>query len=478
MSKDDEETFPSSLALRILKSDSDDTTDDDSNSALPADVNRQDGNGLTLLMKACIQGKENVIVTLLEAQADINQTDHYGKTALIHAAKVGGAKALQLLIKNGADIECFDSTGNSALIYAIKDNRKSVIDVLLQAGVDVNASNYGTPTPLIEAVERGAVDLALELLEAGALVNLSDKEGITALHVAARNKHPEMLNALIQHSANVNTRTRTRGITPLASCIMLGLDLREDDAERTKKCVDVLVDAGADTDLSKIKSSTLSFSVLLGRESLVEHLFKRGLSIDIPLDEADFVLLKVVTRGSAAAMRYLLRQGATITTELHQAVILGRAEMVQLLIQNGALPTPKPISALKVNSNVKLLSPLALAFLFNRAAIARYFMYNKFMLNYDLHTLPINSDIIQKLFLPPTKETFPTVELFKQAFSQPWRLCNMAFLALSTSIGVEVDRAKKVSVTGLPDFLQQKLMFKHSNVDIPVDQWDNIQINM
>ncbi|KAH9509196.1 hypothetical protein Btru_049335 [Bulinus truncatus] len=481
MSKDGEgahRDYPSSLALQFLKSDSDDTTDDDSNSSIPDDVHRQDTNGLTLLMKASIGDNESKVMALLAAHVRINQTDNYGKSAAIHAAKVGGAKALQLLINAGADLECFDSTGNSALIYAIKDGRRSVFDLLLLAGVDVNACSYGAPTPLIEAVERNAVYFVTELLHAGAVVNLSDRDGVTALHVAARNKYSDILEVLVRANADVNAKTRTRGITPLASCLMQGLGLSDEDTFRTKQCVDALINAGADTDLKKIKSSTLSFSVLLGKDALVEYLFQRGVSINIPFDKTDNIFIKVVSRGSVSAVKYLLRQGATINTELHQAVIMGKPDMVQVLIQNGAMPMPKPIALLKVNSQVKLLSPLALAFLYNRASIARYFLHNTFILNYDLHTLPINSDIIQKLSMPETEESASTLELFRQVFSQPWRLTSMAFLALSNAIGVEEDRGKKVAATGLPDFIQRKLMFKHAAIDVPFEQWSDIEVDM
>ncbi|CAL1540962.1 unnamed protein product [Lymnaea stagnalis] len=478
MSNDEDESRgsrPSSLVHQILKSDSEDTTDEDSPSG---SADAQDHNGLTALMKAAIAGNEAKITALLESGVDINVTDRYGKTALIHAAKTGGVKALRLLIEAGADTDGFDSTGNSALTYAISDNRQSTIELLLRAGVDVNAASHRSPTPLVEATERCFVSVVTRLLQNEACVNLADYNGVTALHVAARKRHPELVSVLVDFGADVNAKTKGQSYTPLVLCLMHGFDLTNGGTERIKECVEILVKAGSELDLRKVRSTTLSFSILLGDEDLLKYLLNHGLKVAVPQDKTKSILSTVVSKGSVTAVEYLLQEGTGITTELHQAVMLGKEKVVQTMIRYGAMPIPMSTAVLKMDSRVKVISPLTVAFLYNKSAIAKYFFHIRFMLNYDLHVLPINSDIIHRLGMPETDENRSTLQLYRHVFSQPWKLANISFLALSNVLGVESGREKRICATGLPDFIQRKLMFKDKMAETPVEFWDDLDIQM
>ena len=52
----------------------------------PAEVNRKDDTGATVLMKAAANGNTNHVKELLAAGADANAKDNKGKTALLDAA--------------------------------------------------------------------------------------------------------------------------------------------------------------------------------------------------------------------------------------------------------------------------------------------------------------------------------------------------------------------------------------------------------
>ena len=65
--------------------------------------------------------------------------------------------------------------------------------MLLDRGADVNARNVGGDTPLLAALRREHFDIVPLLLEHGADANVRDRNGVSALKLAAGSPAAELL---------------------------------------------------------------------------------------------------------------------------------------------------------------------------------------------------------------------------------------------------------------------------------------------
>ena len=77
--------------------------------------------GRTVLMEACLAFRFDVIKLLVDKKVDINEQDNNGCTALMRAAYSGYAELVQYLLEHGADKELIDLEGNKAIHYVRTD---------------------------------------------------------------------------------------------------------------------------------------------------------------------------------------------------------------------------------------------------------------------------------------------------------------------------------------------------------------------
>ena len=147
-----------------------------------------------------------------------------------------GARVRELLdAKPRADVNARTADGTSALHWAVYHNDVDLIGHLLAAGADVNARNDYGATPLSEAAVVGNVQVLKKLLSAGAEVESANGDGQTALMIIARTSNVEAAKLLISKRARVNAVEQWRGQTPLMWAA----------AENQPAVVKVLVDHGA-----------------------------------------------------------------------------------------------------------------------------------------------------------------------------------------------------------------------------------------
>jgi len=173
----------------------------------------------TALMYAGRQGSLEAARTLADMGADLNLTDPDGTTALEFAILNGHFDTAAALVEKGADPNIADSTGMAALYTAVdmstlgeiygRPGRKStdkltavdLLPILLAHGADPNATlkaatltrahTPGEPslgegtTPLMRAAKNGDVAAMRVLMAHGANAGLKQKNGTTALMLAA-----------------------------------------------------------------------------------------------------------------------------------------------------------------------------------------------------------------------------------------------------------------------------------------------------
>ena len=91
------------------------------------------------------------------------------------------------------------------------------VKLLLKAGADVNSANKNGDTALIVAASCGSIECTKLLIDAGADVNISNSQEETALIRAAISNNMECVKLLIRAGADVNLGGCTALITAASS---------------------------------------------------------------------------------------------------------------------------------------------------------------------------------------------------------------------------------------------------------------------
>lgn len=270
------------------------------------DLGLQDNNGWTALTFAAVSGHTSTIGILLEAGAMVDMPDHEGATPLLYAALEGHVDAVKLLMKHGASLNVCTSRGWTPLLAAIGHCKIPMVQYLLEQGVDENQANDDGETALILAAANGQDAIVSLLLSHGAKVDAVDNYGWTALMVAAAYGRSTVLELLLKGGADLE-RQDANGWTPVLCAASAG----------SVASLDMLVKKGAKlSHFDKDKRSALVIASGLGHSRVVRFLVE---VCKVPVNELD-------------------NQG---WTPLMHAAALGRDQVVEFLLRNGADATVK-----------------------------------------------------------------------------------------------------------------------------------------
>jgi ankyrin repeat protein len=213
-----------------------------------ADANNQTTNGTTALMLAAAAGKAEAAKVLLEKGANVNAKENVkGETALTFAAAYGRADVVRELIAHHADVSVTTKVQDLA-VFAEEEQKRLAELFALQgrggrgepgaggrgrgpqgpqiAGV-TRQYNYtelvgywGGMSPLHMAARQGHIDVANALLDAGANVDQrSAGDQTTPLLIATINGHFDLAKQLLDKGADPNLPQGTNGVTPLYAAL-------------------------------------------------------------------------------------------------------------------------------------------------------------------------------------------------------------------------------------------------------------------
>ena len=151
--------------------------------------------------------------------------------------------------RQGTDVnpgKAFENPGNAQLAEAVIDGNEALARELVAAGANPNAED-DRGLPLLQWAmrqdDRGAFRLLLAL---GADPARGDRDGRTALHLAAMGRSQGWLDVLLEHGMSPDTPNTVTGATPLYDA------LRADSEDN----IDVLMKAGARLDVADRTGST------------------------------------------------------------------------------------------------------------------------------------------------------------------------------------------------------------------------------
>lgn len=158
------------------------------------DINAQNNDGETALIKAAGRNHEHIVEFLLQFTGgpkiiNVNAQDNFGYTALILAAQYGYENIIKLLLDGPIDPNVQNNEGNTALIVAASQHgHENIVELLLQIpGIDVNVQNKLNETALIRAASRGRKNIAKLLLEfPGTAINVQNNLGKSAITYVQR----------------------------------------------------------------------------------------------------------------------------------------------------------------------------------------------------------------------------------------------------------------------------------------------------
>lgn len=167
----------------------------------------------------------------------LTDLDREGQTALHIAAAGSQDDIVELLLKHGASVHTRNRKGLAALHLAISKARPKMVKLLLDYGADIYTEDSEGRTVLhiaASALEHANQQTAIKLLfdhdakqgpdyltrlalwfTKETFVDSRDRQGRTALDVAVQRRNATMVDLLLKHGADVNSKSEWTKTTPL-----------------------------------------------------------------------------------------------------------------------------------------------------------------------------------------------------------------------------------------------------------------------
>ncbi len=124
-------------------------------------------------------------------------------------------------------------------------------DLMTNHNVSLDVDHKSTPglTALHLASRKGHYDIIQWLLHEGADIEKEDDKGRTALYHSVKGGEVEALRLLIKNGAHLNTKTKTRGFTALQKAIV----------KRQTECAELLIANSCDVNIKVSKSEFIVY---------------------------------------------------------------------------------------------------------------------------------------------------------------------------------------------------------------------------
>ena len=334
-------------------------------------INAVKNDRRSALHVAARHGSTETALELMRCGADVNLIDKNGCTALHLAARSSNSEIVTGLLKRGAAVDAVNSSGRTALHVASQIDRTQVVAELLRQGANINAKDAIGITPSHVAATFHCRDTASMLVYSGANIALMDNTGETALHLAVIKNNRVTANAMLQADPNLVKLENRDGQTALHVAASAG---SEENVELLlKKNVKVnAVDSRGNT--------ALHYALANSRYNVTRILLEQSEILLYPKNKDGNSFLHLWASLSPQNKDYdfitncgksLIQGGAKVNarndrdqTALHLAA---RWEAVTLLIDNGAWPNVKEMN----NGETPLLTRV------KSLQKSSYFIYNQ-----------------------------------------------------------------------------------------------------
>lgn len=173
-------------------------------------LNKTNNEGDSALHLASQYKSFNCVRLLLQHKSAVDTYNSKLWTPLIYACVYGDIKIVKELIKYGADIEKSDEEGETPVMFACGNRNITIVKELLKLGASTTAvTKYSNTNLFMFACIYGHIDIVKKLLRDTNTkqdLETADDCGNTALMLATRGKHIDVIKLLLKHGANIEAR--------------------------------------------------------------------------------------------------------------------------------------------------------------------------------------------------------------------------------------------------------------------------------
>ena len=259
-----------------------------------ASVNRDDNLVHSALVSAVEHNQCDCTEMLVEAGADVNARK---SLVLVEAARTGHDKCLEILLNKATmkvEIDACESNKPSPLMWAVGKGHLTCAELLVKSGADVNQT-------FKEAVKNGDYDVAERLLVLGAGEKLRTAFGKKFFTYLFRKACYKCLESLLN-------KERTDIREAFRTLLMCSTE------NKTLKCVEPLVEAGADVNTRLDKGYTaVMLAAKQGNQKCVQYLINKGANVNtVDHEQFETPLLKASFNIHYGCARLLLLAGARV----------------------------------------------------------------------------------------------------------------------------------------------------------------------
>ncbi|EFQ28956.1 uncharacterized protein GLRG_04100 [Colletotrichum graminicola M1.001] len=322
-------------------------------------VSPETGPNQHVLVDSVLSLDHESIRLLLLFGADPNSMDKDGITPLFAAVEMNAPKIAKLLLKYGADPNMSAGSAlESPLAIAVIDVKIDFAHLLLTYGGDPNHIMANGNTVLIASMNKSTPKKLVDvMLEYGSDPNVKNSEGKTALFEAIMAGRVDLVTALLDHGADPNLPGPKHMLWPAtyrASCLKVLL-ARGADSKKAPgnmelaasinniESVRVLLAAGVSPNIKKDGIYTpLCTAIRDNRADILELLLQNG--ADPNLNSAEYPAFKCVTHFRTHFLPRLVAAGNDLHNPkgiIEKAVKVNNMEALMWLLDQGVSPNEK-----------------------------------------------------------------------------------------------------------------------------------------
>ncbi len=178
-------------------------------------VDQADSEGNTPFLNAAFRNDLEVVRYLASLSKNIDQQDKEGRSALTRALERNTDEVVSLLLEQGASVDITDVQGNRPSYYLLNSfaphtsgEFDTKLRLLTKHGCNMAQPQENGNTLYHLAVEKNDLALLKKLQKMKLPINAKNKEGNTALHIAAmKSENDAILKFLLEQGADKSAKT-------------------------------------------------------------------------------------------------------------------------------------------------------------------------------------------------------------------------------------------------------------------------------